>query len=607
MFRAVIMSCLGLLIATLAWFGFAAPRPRAEFVYVDTSGINTLDPAQLSWVPDIRAALNLWEGLTTYNPQTLEPMEGVAYFPPEISADGLTYTFRLRPDARWSNGDAVTAADFVRGWRRCLEPGTAADYAALLYDHVVGAREYYDWRNGFIQSPSAAPESEIGNRKSQIQRHAGEMDERWSSVGIEALDPHTLRVRLKHPCPYFLSLTAFATLVPIHESIELLRERCDGLPWTPGFGAPGVQGLPLTAEGLVVYDPQWTKPDYRAHGYPGLITNGPYMSKEWTFKDHMLIVANPHYWNRAGVGVKSVDMLAYGDVNASIMAYEQGEVDCLFDMTTSYEHELVRLAETGQRSDFYTPPVLGTYYYIFNCQDTEVLGRRNPFIDARVRKAFSLAVDRNAIVEHVTRTGNPPSNHLIPPGMIPGYVSPAGLDFNPEEARRLLAEAGYPAGEGLPPLDLLYNTGFLHERICQVLAKMWERELGAHVDLTGKEARTFADDKANHNFLIARAGWYGDYLDPTTFLDICITGNGNNDCGYSNPAFDDLMRQAGSESDPQRRFGLLAEAERILIQDDFPILPLYTYTKLMAIKPYVTGLYPNPRLFFPFKYVHVAR
>ncbi len=617
MFRALLVTCLTLLVAVAAWFSFGQPRPQADFVYANPAGINTLDPAQLSWLQDIRVSLNIWEGLTTYDPQTLEPMEGVANFPPETTEDGLTYVFHLRPEARWSNGDPVTSEDFVRAWRRVIEPGTALDYATFVTDFVVGAKEYYDWRNQTVamlaeggdaddreanyvrtgsprsQERAGSPRSQAASRAAVLRAHADETERRWAEVGIKATDTLTLTVRLRRPCAYFLSLTAFATLVPIHESIELLRERHDGLP--------------INEQGLVVYDPQWTKPDYHAHGYRGLVTNGPYFVKEWTFKDHMLLEANPHYWDRAALGVQTIDIISYGDINSTIMGYEQGDLDCLLDMTVAYDHELTRLAQGGEREDFHVPIVLGSYFYNYNCRDAEVLGRKNPFVDARVRKAFSLAIDKKLLVENVVRNANPPSNHLIPPGMIPGYSSPAGLDFDPAEARRLLSEAGYPGGAGLPPIEVLYNTGFKHDRVCQVLARMWEQHLGARVELRGKETKTFADDKQKHNFMIARAAWYADYVDPTTFLDICVTGNGNNDSGYSNPAYDELLRHASRENDAVRRMELLSRAEAILIQEDFPNLPIYTYTNLMAIKPYVSGIYLNPRLHVSFKHIRIQK
>ena len=620
MFRSIAAICLVLLAVMLGGYALTGSARRADFAYVNSTGINTLDPAQMSWTPDIRVAINIWEGLTTYHPKTTRPIEGVAHFPPDVSDDGLTYTFTLRPDARWSNGDSVTAADFVRGWRRAIEPGTAGDYAFFITDYLAGAQRYYDWRNqnvavltalkrlangwsidqqaahllaevGISQSPDDSNVDWQPIHQQRLRQHAAELDRRFAEVGLETPDPHTLRVHLRRRCPFFLELCAFATLLPCHQSVELLRRQ--------------VGDIGLTPEGLVVYDPQWTKPDYHVGGYPGLITNGPYRPTEWVFKRHLRLEANPYYWDRESLGCDTIDMVVYGDLNTALMAYERGDVDFLPDMSVDYDHKLVELATTGRRPDFHVPVVLATYYYVFNCSSETVRGRPNPFRDARVRKAFALAVDKEVITEKVIGRGDPVSDCLVPVDTIAGYESPDAARHDPAEARRLLADAGYPDGRGMPIVDLLYNTGSQHGKVCQVLANMWQRELGVTVELRGKEAKTFAESKVRQDYMIARAGWYGDYADPTTFLDVFATGNGNNDAGYSNPVYDGLLHQAAAEAEPDRRMELLAQAEAILVRDEFPALPLYQHTNLLAVKPRVRGLCPNPRLTFPFRYVSV--
>ncbi|HUU82089.1 MAG TPA: peptide ABC transporter substrate-binding protein [Phycisphaerae bacterium] len=637
MFRWVVAVCLILLAATLAGYTLAGGSERADFAYVNSTGINTLDPAQMSWTPDIRVAINIWEGLTTYDPRTTRPREGAAYLPPDVSADHLTYTFTLRPDARWSNGDPVTSGDFVRAWRRAIEPGTAGDYAFFITDYIAGAGEYYEWRNhnvaaltalnrlargwgvddesarslwGDAELPELAaarpgPEpptvAEITSLdldwgaiyRRRFERHAAELDARFVSVGLEAPNDHTLRVMLTRPCPYFLDLCAFAVMLPCHRSIELLRE---------GVGDTG-----LTPEGLVVYDPQWTKPDYHANGYPGLITNGPYRVADWAFKRRLHLETNPHYWDRESIACRSIDMLVYSDLNTALMAYERGDVDFLPDMSVEYDHQLVELAVTGQRPDFIFPVVFGTYYYIFNCDSETVRGRANPFRDARVRKAFALCIDKRTLTDKVIGRGDPVSQHVIPVGTITGYESPPVAAGDAGEARRLLADAGYAGGRDLPPIDLLYSTGSQHGKVCEYLANTWRLELGVTVELRGKETKTFAEDKVKCNYMIARAGWYGDYADPTTFLDVFATGNGNNDAGYSNPTYDALLARAAAETDAARRMQLLADAEAMLVNDEFPALPLWQYTNLMAVKSHVRGLHPNPRLTFPFRYLSVQR
>ncbi len=585
----MVTSCT-LLAVVLAIYSIGTTDDRADLVYVNSSGIHTLDPAAITWKQDIRVASNIWEGLTILDPRTGAPISGVAE-PPDVSADGRTYTFTIKPDARWSNGDPVTADDFLRGWRRAIEPGTAGDYAFFLTEHVVGARDYYDWRNAAVAELSSL-ETGSDAWRARFEEHTGQIEERFARVGLRAVAPQTLEVALDAPCAYFPDLCAFVALLPIHESIERLRI---------DHGGKGI-----TAEGLVVYDPQWTKPDYHVNGYPGLITNGPYMLDAWAFQRRLRMRANPHFREREQLECSTVEMAVYGDLNSAILAYESGDVDFLPEMGVPYGHELARLAITGERPEFYNPAVFATYFYLFNCADATVDGRSNPFVDARVRKAFVLAIDRRAIAEQVVGRGEIPIGSVVPVGTIPGYEPPGGLEYDPVEAQRLLALAGYPGGAGLPEIDLLYNTGFIHERVCTAMADMWRRHLGAAIALRGKESKTFGEDRKNRRFMIARAGWYGDYGDPTTFLDLFLTGNGNNDSGHSDAEFDDVLGRAAAETDAENRLALLAAGEARLLRETVPVLPLYQATQLLAIKPHVRGLVPNARLEFPFRYVSTA-
>ncbi len=578
-----------LIVMLLVARGARDEHERATLVYVNSSGINTLDPAAMTWNQDLRVARNIWEGLTRHDPATLEVVAGAADWP-VVSADGLTYTFRIRAGSRWSNGDKVTAHDFVRGWRRAIEPGTAADYAQLLTDRVAGAKDYYAWRNDAVGVLSGLA---VGGAswRAAFEEHVAERETRFASVGFRAVDEETFEVRLIRPCSYFLELCAFPTLGPVHERIEDLRIEMDGTG--------------LTAEGLVAFDPQWTKPDYRANGYAGLVTNGAYRITDWQFRRRLRMERNPHYRAVDSVVCRSIEMAVYRDLNAAIMAYEAGDVEFLPEMAVPYDHELARLSATGARPDIHCPPVFGTYYYLFNSHDAEVGGRANPFVDARVRRAFVMAIDRTLLVRKVVDRGEKPIGQLIPPGVIEGYVSPGGLPFDPDKARQLLGEAGYPNGAGMEPIDLLYNTGFDHGKVSQALAEMWRRELGVTVVPRGKEVKTFVDDRQTRRFMIARAGWYGDYADPTTYLDVFATGNGNNDAGFSNVTFDGLLKRSDGITDAGARLALLSEAERLLVEDEAGVLPLYQYTQLLAIKPGLQGLHPNPRLLFLFDQVTV--
>lgn len=622
------------------------PTDRADLSYVNPSGIHTLDPARMSWTQDLRIALNVWEGLTTYDPSTTAPIPGAA-FPPAVSDDGLTYTFTIRPDARWSNGDLVLATDFVRGWRRALEPGTAADYSFFFTDHLAGAAEYVHWRQeaAAVLAPlsrlaagwgvtleqaraltrhpaleriraSVAPgeleplDSEADTawqdfavrlgradvdwemmHREVFDAHAAQLDERFARVGLATPNERTLVVTLTRPCAYFLDLAAFPTLMPIHSSIELLRE--------------SHRGAPLTAEGLVVYDPQWTKPAYERNGYPGLVTNGPYRVSDWRFKRRLRLKVNPYYREAKAVACRTVDMLVYPDVNTALLAYEAGHLDFLPALEVPYDHEIARLASAGVRPDFHLSITLATYFFNFNCASESVFGQPNPLRDSRVRRALTLATDRTALVERVLQRGDRVARSFVPPDAIPGYEPPPGLPYDVAQARDLLAQAGYPEGAGLPPLEILYVS--TDERVCQSLARMWEEQLGVTVELRCKESKTFAEDKANQRYLIARGNWYADYNDPTTFLDCLLTGNGNNDSGYSSAAYDALLAEAAVTTDATQRAKLLQQAEAHAVEHDCPILPVLHYATPIAIKPYVHGLEPNARLLFLFRHARVER
>ena len=643
MIRNVLLICALLTVAMLLVYALSGYESRADFTYVNLSGIHTLDPARMSWTPDFRIALNIWEGLTTSHPKTTAPSEGTAVFPPQISSDRLTYTFTIREDARWSNGEPVTASDFVRAWRRGMEPGTATDYTFLFTDHIAGAAEYVrrrrdavaaltnlsrlraGWRIDaeqaralarhaiYLQIQSASgslsangPEGDpevVGRLRARrlnrlkldwsrfydqvFEEHVRRFEALFATVGIEAVDEQTLVVQLVRPCPYFLDLTAFPSFLPCHKSIERLRE--------------GYRGAPITAEGLVAYDPQWTKPDYHRNGYPGLITNGPYRLFDWKFKRRARLATNPYHRHAADIACRTIDMVVYDNPSAAIMAYEAGRVDFLPAMDVPYDHEIARLAQSGERPDFYQCDTLATYFLNFNCISESVFGRPNPFLDPRVRKAFSLAVDREAIVANVLKRGDRIARTLVPFGALGGYKPPAGLRRDGREARRLLAEAGYRNGVGLAPIELLYVPS--DERVCQAVARMWEQALGAQMELRCKETKTYAEDKAAHRYLIARGNWYADYYDPTTFLDCLATGNGNNDSGYANPRYDELLARARAAGDPVERAELLRQAERLIVEEDCPILPILHYALPIAIKPYVKGLYPNARLRFAFRYI----
>lgn len=585
------------------------PRPPADVVIVQRADSFTLDPQRMSWQQDLRTATGLFECLLTVDANG-EPQEGVADRW-EVSPDGRIYTFHLRPNARWSNGDPVIAQDFVYSWRRALLPDSAADYSGFLLD-VEGAREFFAWREAALAQHAAQPER-TRDSAAALWR---ETERRFrESVAIVARDERTLEVRLARPVAYFLDLVAFPALSPVHaQTVEAFTS--------------------IDAEsGRVLQRHGWTKPGI-------LVGNGPYRLVEWRYKRDMRLERNEHYWNPAGAAADSIEIRIVEDANTALLAAEAGGVDWVTEVLAEYRPDLVaerrryeerhrteldRLLdagrsldealallpepEPGERRNIHALKAFGTDFYSFNCRPTLADGRPNPFADPRVRRAFALATNKRLLVERVTRLNEPISHTLVPPDSIPGYRSPAGLPFDPDRARRELAEAGWsdrdgdgrieaPDGRRFPTVDLLYSTGSPRYRdLSMALRDLWQQHLGIEVVARGKETKDFRDDLKEGRFMVARGGWYGDYGDPTTWLDLSRSTDGNNDRKYDSPAYDAMLDAAADEVDPARRLELLAEAERFLMEEEPPMLPLCTFLTIYWYEPSAfTGLTHHPRL-----------
>lgn len=585
------------------------PRPPADVVMAQRADAFTLDPQRMSWQQDLRAATGLYECLLTVD-DVGNPIEGVAERW-EVSEDGRRYRFFLRPDARWSNGDPVTAQDFVYSWRRALLPDSAADYSGFLLD-IEGAEDFFRWREEAL-ARYATSERRDGAAADALWQETLDRFER--GVGLVALDEHTLEVRLRRPVAYFLDLVAFPALSPVHP------------PTVDAFASIDPE------TGRVLQRHGWTKPGV-------LVGNGPYRLVAWRYKRDMRLERNPHYWNPAGAQAESIEIRVIEDANTALLAAEAGGIDWLAEVLVEYRADLLaqrkryeerhrseldRLLaegrsidealallpppERGERRNVHGLKAFGTDFYSFNCRPTLADGRANPFADARVRRAFALTVDKRLLVERVTRLNEPISNVLVPPDSIPGYDGPEGLPFDPERARRELADAGWidrdgdgrvegPDGRRFPTVDLLYSTGNPRYRdLSLALRDMWQSRLGIEVVTRGKETKDFREDLKEGRFMIARGGWYGDYGDPTTWLDLSRSTDGNNDRKYVNPAYDAMLDDAADEPDPARRFAILAEAERFLMEEEIPILPICTFLTVYWYEPgRFTGLTHHPRL-----------
>lgn len=587
------------------------PMPRADFAFVNRGDVNTLDLQKMSWMQDLRVARILFEGLVANDVFTHDyaiiPAAAERW---ELSDDGLEYTFHIREDAMWSNGEPVKAGDFVYSWRRAILPDTAADYTKL-FQLIEGAPEFADWRqdqlDAFSESPLTGEERRLAAEALWEEAQA-KFDE---MVALEAIDDRTLRVKLKLPTPYFLDLLAFAVFYPVYPPLVRQYESVDA------------------QTGLIQAKTGWTKP-------PELVSNGPYMLTSWRFKRDMRFEQNPHYWNREALNLETISTPSINDPNAAVLAYTSGVVDWVSDVTPAYRADMLadkmafyqenietyeRLRAEGldmfeidrrlpddPRKDIHAVPAFGTYWYNFNCLPTLPDGRRNPFSDARVRRAFAMTVDKQSIVQDVQRLGNPVARTIIPKGSIGGYTSPEGLrcisDAATEEekqeivaeARQLLRDAGYATPADVPTIEILFNKDGGHDLIAQVVQKNWQEYLGVSVRLAQKEIKVFRDDLKKQRYMVSRAGWYGDYGDPTTFLDINRIDDGNNDRKYHNPRYEALLDEAAVELDAERRMSLLSEAERISMDEDLPMVPLFHYMTVYLFDPdTLSGLNPHPR------------
>lgn len=489
-----------------------------------------LDPHVVTGVTEHNIISALLEGLVTENPKTLEPEPGAAESW-SVSDDGTVYTFALRSNGKWSNGDTVTAHDFVFSFERMLSPGLSAEYAEML----------------FVMKNAAA-------------FHEGTLSD-FSQVGVRAVNDSTLEITLNAGTPYFLSMLNHYSWYPVHPPTILKHGKMDELH-TP-----------------------WTRPG----NYVG---NGVFVLDTWEVNKVIVVKKNPLHWDAQIVRLEAIHFHAIEKALTEERAFRAG------DLHVTGTVPLDKIEKYQQKSPelLMVSPYIGTYYYLFNVEQP-------PLDDVRVRKALSMSIDRAAICTHVLKAGQLPAYHFVPPDT-GGYTSQARVTYDIAAAKTLLAEAGYPDGEGFPGFELLYNTNESHRKIAEVIQQMWQKNLNIKVMLKNQEWKVYLDSTQQGDFQVARAGWIGDYVDPNTFLDLWITGGGNNRTRWSNSDYDNFISTAAATSDAAVRFNAFQKAETILL-NELPIMPIYLYVSLSLIQPGVRGWYPTLLDHHPYKYVYL--
>lgn len=500
--------------------------------------------------------MNLFEGLMIDTKEGLKPGVAESY---DITAnaagvENTVYTFHIRKDAKWSDGKPVVAGDFVYTWIRACKPETTASAANLIFDYVKGAKEFYE-----------------GTGKEE-------------DVMVKALDEQTLQVELNNPVPYFLNLTAYYTYMPIRSDV---------------------------VEGKVGWDKD---PET-------CISNGPFKMTEYKIGSHIMMEKNENYWDAKNVKLKGIKALMIQEATTAMQGYEAGDIQVNGNIPQEDVPKLL-----AEDPNFYSDPSMTSAFYSFNVDVA-------PTNDVNVRKALTLAVDRKKLVEQVLRGGQLPASAYVPPSftLSDGTTSFRKVDsdgktekeygIDPwsaqiEEAQKCLGEAGYPGGKGFPEIELLYNQSENDKKVAEAIQNMWKENLGITVTLRSEEWGSFISSRYNGNFVISRGNWGGDYNDPMTMLDL-FTSYGINYSQWrwapffdrttdtvmnpANKTYDEYLKQAGRTTGEERD-KILKDAEKLLVQDECVIMPLYYETdKYVIDSTKVTGIEKSPTGLWLFK------
>ena len=509
----------------------------------------TLDPALNAAVDGGNTLITIEEPLLIIDENNeVQPGQAESY---EVSDDGLTWTFHMRDGLKWSDGSDLTAADFEYSFKRLANPDTAAPYA----ETVVGMIDGY-------QDAIGNPDAD-GNTTT---------DPDWDALNVHASeDGKTLTVQLSYPCSYFDKLASFVATSPVQQATV----EANGDSWC-------------------------TEPDT-------YVCNGPYMITEWTPSERIVLSKNPYYvggWDSSKIVSDTITLLLLEDSSASYAAYNSGEAQLVKDVPTDEIPSLTRVEDGG---DFYLDEIMGTYYISLNDQE-------EPFTDVRVRKALSLAIDRDYVANTIMQGIYTPATALVGPGIVDenGYFMDNAnggepyisddYEANLEEAKSLLAEAGYPDGEGFPTITYSANDAGYHIPVAEYVQQAWG-DLGITVNIDKVEWSSFLPLRRAGDYDVSRNGWSMDYNDPSNMLELFTTNNGNNDGKYANPEFDQVIEDS-RVADKTTHFEKLHEAEDILM-NDAACIPVAYYNDFWLQSPSLKGTWHSPYGYWYLQYGYI--
>ena len=630
----VLIACLTAAGCTAAasnnvFFGATNPPRENVLRYVSGSEPESIDPQIPTGQNEARICLALYEGLAEYDPRTSEPIPALAEHW-EVNKDWSEIVFHLRRDGRFSNGDPITARDFVYTIRRGLAPETAARYASLaypikyaqafnegdvfVYDSSAKAfllQKDFEETNGGSATPQLPLSSQpietagaeyatsganqaVADTAFHRSLHSpanlvlpGKEKERAAAlaanprlkaavagkqfvqvkaedVGVEAVDDYTLRISLTTPAPYFISMMPHQFFRAIHQKT------------IDKFGAA------------------WTDASH-------IVTSGPFKLEAWKHYDRIVVTRDPMYWDAANVKLDKIIFYALTDNSMMLSLYKAGELDATYNHTVP----AAWLDVIAPLKDFMDTPEAAIDYYNFNTAS-------GPTKDVRVRKALNMSIDKKSLADwrHVR-----PLTAMTPDGIFPGYPQPRGDPFDPDKAKKLLADAGYADAAGkfdpkkfsASEIELITNQDGSNVPYAEFIQAQWKQNLGVTIPIRTMEMKTFLKAQAALDYKgVSRTGFSADYMDPYTFLSIFYTPNGTNSTGWWDAKYVALLDEANRTIDHERRYQILAQAEQLLL-DAQPVIPLTVGTTRWMKKPYVKGMYPNPATLHPWKAVYLER